>query len=297
LALTRPSNSGLDDHDAVTPQRRIDKDGHNALASMGSDRHRPKFGSDLMKTVVLRLLRGVPCLLYRRIWQNAGRRGLTLLRFAETEADGGRDLARAAELTSDPLLRRLYLVHANDERHHAELFRRRGAALLRALSERERPSRQYPWLAPGERGIDDLRVDRETDGSLLAFLHLSEKTAASDLAAYRDALEGDPPTRAVFDEVLRDERFHTSYTLSQLHRIAPRRQRLLLWRARASRLWKGYLRLAATLAGAIGTLLLTLQYFVLLPPFALLAKRAERREPLGWTSIPPERDASLERQY
>jgi hypothetical protein len=38
-------------------------------------------------------------------------------------------------------------------------------------------------------------------------------------------------------------------------------------------------------AELIGTVLLTLQYFVLLPPFAWLARRAARREPLGWTPI------------
>jgi hypothetical protein len=57
-----------------------------------------------------------------------------LLRFAETEADGGRDLVRAAEVTPNPLLRKLFLLHARDEQRHAQLFRRRGAALLRALS-------------------------------------------------------------------------------------------------------------------------------------------------------------------
>jgi rubrerythrin len=54
------------------------------------------------------------------------RRGLRLLRFAEVEADGGRDLARAAEVTGDARLRQLYLRHARDEQRHADIFRRRG---------------------------------------------------------------------------------------------------------------------------------------------------------------------------
>ena len=64
-----------------------------------------------------------------------------------------------------------------------------------------------------------------------------------------------------------------------------------------SRLWKGYLRLATALAGVLGSLILTIQYFVLLPPFAWLAKRAERREQPGWAPISPERNNSLRRQY
>jgi len=70
-----------------------------------------------------------------------------------------------------------------------------------------------------------------------------------------------------------------------------------LWRARLSRLWKGYLRLATALAGAISVLILTIQYFVFLPPFVWFAKRAARQDLPGWTPISPERNGSLKRQY
>src|SRR6266850_2463971 len=79
-----------------------------------------------------RMLRPV----HRWIWGDSERRVRKLLRFAEVEADGGRDILRAAEVTPDPLLRRLYLAHAIDELHHADLFRRRSAALLRTRSAR-----------------------------------------------------------------------------------------------------------------------------------------------------------------
>src|SRR6185369_17477719 len=116
--------------------------------------------------------------LHRFVWRDAGRRARKLLDFAETEADGGRDLVRAAELTKDPVLRRLYTVHAADEEKHAALFRGRGAELMRALPASSPAKSQLNWLTPGERGLDDLRVDGKSDASLLAFLHLSEKTAA-----------------------------------------------------------------------------------------------------------------------
>ncbi|MGH8140582.1 MAG: ferritin-like domain-containing protein [Steroidobacteraceae bacterium] len=231
------------------------------------------------------------------VWLDTTRRARKLLRFAETEADGGRDLARAAEMTPDPLLRRLFLFHARDEQRHAELFRRRGAALLRALCAPSRSAYRADWLAPGERGLDDLRIDELDQGALLAFLHLSEKSAAMDFASYRDVLQSDPPTRAVFEEVLRDEAYHMNYTLSQLVRVSPQRHRLVLWRARLSRLWKGYLRLAIALAGALSGLILTILYFTLLAPFAWVAKRAARQEPTGWSPVSPDRSASLNRQY
>ena len=71
---------------------------------------------------------------HRWIWSDTERRARKLLRFGETETDGGRDLVRASEKTSDPLLRRLYLEHAIDEHRHGVMFRRRGNEILRALT-------------------------------------------------------------------------------------------------------------------------------------------------------------------
>ncbi len=216
------------------------------------------------------------------VWSDARRRACKLLRFAETEADGGRDLARAAELTHDALLRRLFLRHAMDEQRHAELFRARARAMLLSLPSRTTATVEANWLAPGERGLDDLAVERETDGSLLAFLHLSERAAAERFAMYRRVLSCDAATQRVFTEILRDEAFHMNYTEAQLKRVCPERYGLCLAIARLSRLGKGYLRLAVALAGIIGTLMLVMQYFVVLPLFALAAKRAQRRERVGW---------------
>ncbi|HEY8130945.1 MAG TPA: ferritin-like domain-containing protein [Thermoanaerobaculia bacterium] len=234
---------------------------------------------------------------HRWIWRNDERRLLKLLRFGETEVDGGRDILRAAEVTRDPLLRRLYLVHAVDEHRHGGLFRRRAAALLNAWPSSSKPTFQADWIAPGGHGLDDLKVDDETDDTMLAFLHLSEKAAASRFIVYRDVLQSDLGTRAVFEEILHDEMFHMNYTLTQLVRVSPERHRHHLWRARFRRIWKGYLRLATALAGILGGLLLTLQYFIVLPPFAWLAKRAERQETPGWTHISPSRNRSLTNEY
>src|SRR5207245_5552060 len=72
----------------------------------------------------------------RWVWADFDRRVRKLLAFAKVETEGGRDILRAAEVTPDPLLRRLYLEHAIDELHHGDLFRQRGAALLRTRSMR-----------------------------------------------------------------------------------------------------------------------------------------------------------------
>ena len=223
---------------------------------------------------------------HRWVWSDFNRRVRKLLAFSEVETDGGRDILRAAEVTPDPLLRRLYLEHAIDELHHGVLFRERGSALLHARSRHLPIDDSDKWRPSGGHGLDDLCIQTESDESLLAFLHLSEKAAAGRFAIYRDVVQDDPSIRAVFEEILHDEVFHMNYTYTQLARISPGSYRQRLWRARATRLWKRYVRVAAALAGVMGTTLLMLQYFILLPPFAWLARRAAKREPNGWVPIP-----------
>jgi hypothetical protein len=231
------------------------------------------------------------------VWRDVDRRARKLLRFAKTEASGGRDLARAAELTGDALLRRLFLRHAADEQRHAELFHDRGRALRGARSP-SRPGRfEANWLAPGERGLENLRVEEMEDGTLLAFLHFSEKSAAERFALYRLMLSDDPVTQDVFSQVLHDEEFHMTYTKTQLQRVAPASRGLRLWGARARRLWKAYLRLAVGIATVLGAVVLTVQYFVLIPPFALLARRAARRSSPGWRIRSGLGEGGLDSQY
>jgi rubrerythrin len=229
--------------------------------------------------------------LYWAIWSDSQRRARKLLQFAEVEAEGGRDLVRAAELTNDPHLRRLFLAHARDEQRHARLFRNRG---LELHAEYQRPVTvaSAGLVAGGERGLDDLNVEDEDDRSLLAFIHLSESAAARDFASYRSVLGHDPRTRAVFETILREEEFHMRYSRVELERVSGGNERADLWKARLRRVWKAYLRLAMGLANIISTVLLTLQYFILLPPFALFAKFAAVRDQPGWVQVEPMSDGA-----
>src|SRR5207253_4056137 len=94
---------------------------------------------------------------------------------------------------------------------------------------------------PGGHGLDDLRIEGEPDYRLLAFLHIAEKSAAGRFAVYRQVVDDDPATRAIFDEILRDEVFHMNYTYTQLARIAPVTPGRHVWQARATRLSNRYL--------------------------------------------------------
>jgi hypothetical protein len=235
--------------------------------------------------------------LHQWVWADLDRRVRKLLTFADVETDGGRDILRAAEVTPDPLLRRLYLEHAIDELHHGDLFRDRGAALWRARGGARRVRLTGNPL-PGGHGLDDLKIDGQPDHRLLAFLHVAEKAAAGRFLIYRQLVDDDPDTRAIFEQILRDEVFHMNYTYTQLARVAPHACRRHVWHARARRMWNRYLRVAAAIAGVLGNVLLTAMYVVVLPPFAWLAKRAQRREPAGWVPIEPSRrPASPASQY
>jgi rubrerythrin len=231
-----------------------------------------------MTSLVDGLLRPV----HQWVWGDFDRRVRKLLAFAEVETDGGLDILRASELTPDPLLRRLYLEHAIDELQHGRMFRERGAALLRVRAERSSTLFTGTPL-PGGHGLDDLRIKGEPDYRLLAFLHVAEKAAAGRFEIYRELVGDDPKTRAIFEQILHDEVFHMNYTYTQLARVMPRGYRRQIWRARGSRLWKRYLRLAAAIANVLGTVTIGLVYFVVLPPFAWMARRAGRRESPGWT--------------
>src|SRR6185312_5006694 len=126
-----------------------------------------------------RMLRPV----HRWVWGDFDRRVRKLIAFAHVEGDGGRDILRAAEVTPDPLLRRLYLEHAIDELRHSDLFRKRGTALLRSRSIRASSLFNATPL-PGGHGLDDLAIDGEPDYRLLAFLHVAEKAAAGRFEIY-----------------------------------------------------------------------------------------------------------------
>src|SRR5262249_36552338 len=189
--------------------------------------------------------------LHRWVWSDHDRRIRKLLAFAQVETDGGRDILRAAELTPDPLLRRLYLEHAIDELRHGDLFRHRGASLVGSRRLGSKTLFNGNPL-PGGHGLDDLRIDGEPHHRLLAFLHVAEKSAAGRFTIYREMVDDDPETRGIFEQILRDEVFHMNYTYAQLTRVSPHAYRRHVWHARAKRVWNRYLRVAAAVAGLVG---------------------------------------------
>lgn len=244
----------------------------------------------------------------RPVWDDPVRRYRTLLSFAETEEDGGKDLAAAARRISDPDLRKHILRHAEDERRHAALFRRRAAEFADAAaggdagagaSDRAYDlSRKRPGLEVDAHGFFNAGLcDELGEVAYVAMLHVAEQRAAEVFETHLAANADDPDTRAVFEEILRDEKYHVAYTGRFLEkwRAAGRAHEVKagLRSARSSRLVDAWKRLGVRSGASFSRLVLRALYWTLLAPFGLAARRGETAA--GWQ--PPVRATRTSGQY
>lgn len=231
----------------------------------------------------------------RAPWANAVRKVKTLESFSRTEADGGRDILAAARRVADPDLKRNLERHAADELRHAELFHRR-AAELRSLAaaaplaeddseraydlSRGRPSSQvdaHGFFTAG-------RCDELGEVAYIAMLHVAERRAQAFFEEQRGLVADDPVTQAIFDDILRDEKFHAAYTAQFLKRWRKagrgREVELGLRSARGERFLGAWKRFGARSAGTFGRVVLFVAYASVLVPFALLSRLGRGRP--GW---------------
>ncbi len=229
----------------------------------------------------------------RALWSDPLRKIRTLDSFSKTEEDGGFDLCAAARCVADPELKRSLEVHAADERRHAELFRTR-ANELRALTA-ELPAAQDTLraydLARGRSSSEQDAHGFFTAGlcdelgevAYVAMLHVAEQRAAALFADHHAAVD-DEKTRAIFAEILNDEKFHISYTGNFLKRWKREGRagevKAALRRAKGSRFIGAWKRFGARSAGSFGRVVLWILYWTLLLPFGLIARR--RVAPVGW---------------
>src|SRR5687768_13821574 len=72
------------------------------------------------------------------VWRNERRVAAKLDGFASTEAGSALDMLKAAELTDDPKLRRLFFRHAMDEARHAQMFRLAARDVLAGIDDGRR---------------------------------------------------------------------------------------------------------------------------------------------------------------
>jgi rubrerythrin len=217
------------------------------------------------------------------VWRSERKIAGKLLGFAATEAGSALDMLKAAELATDPRLRRLYFRHAMDEARHAQMFRH----MARSLEPRDVSSDEDAY-----RLIHATRQNLyETYGEMrfVAFVHLAERRGEVQFRALeRHFALRRPDLESLFARIGKDERFHIAYSGRILEewrrqgRAAEVRRALLRVRlSRAAQAWRNSGRI---MGDALSRLLLVVLYLTLLPLFALIERRRARKERGGWKS-------------
>lgn len=231
----------------------------------------------------------------RRVWRDPVRKQRTLLSFSATEEDGGRDLARAARCVRDPELRAHLERHSRDEARHAALFRARAAEVAQehGLAAGGDDAHGRAWdLASARRALaleahglsNSAAIDSAGELEYVAMLHVAERKAAELFSAYRDMNAGDPATRAVFEAILKDEKYHVAYTgtfLDKWRKLGRGAEVERALGAAAGSRWLGaWKRVGLRSAAGFSHAVLFALYWTVLAPFGLLARR--RAAPRGW---------------
>lgn len=230
---------------------------------------------------------------HRSVWKDARRTRLTLESFAATEEDGGRDLFAAARVVGDAELRDHLARHAADEVRHARLFRDRAAELPAFVPDGARPDKPYD-LSRGRRAgeldahgfLNAGLFDELGEVEYIAMLHVAERRAAEVFEMHAALTTHDPRTQAIFEEILRDEKYHVAYTGRFLARWRSEGRGnevdRALKEARRSRWLGSWRRLGVRSASGFARVLMLVFYWTLLVPFGLLTRR--QRTTVGWST-------------
>lgn len=229
------------------------------------------------------------------VWRSEAKIAAKLEGFAATEAGSALDMLKAAELTDDPRLRRLFFRHALDEARHAEAFR---AEARRQLPVAVKLGSEYNLIRATRQNLfQTLGLHR-----FVAFVFLAERRGEAQFRALSRHFRARPELAELFTRIGKDERFHVAYSQKLLE--AWRREgragtvRLALLRVRGQRALEAWRRSGRVIGDLLSQLLLGIVYFLLLPLVALVQRRADPAQP-GWKVRPtsPSTFESARRQY
>ncbi len=219
-------------------------------------------------------------------WRLPGWPVRLLTGFSQAERGSCYDMLAAVEQTERRELRLKYFRHAMDESRHAGLFLGRARA-LGGMDRTQAVVADAGYLT--EHGIvgGETLIERKGELDFLAFVHVAESDAVEQFKVYLDRDLPDPDTRATLERILRDERFHVTYSRAALehYRSLGRGREVdrAVLKVRWDRLKEAWLRASLRLGNLVSGLWLLLMYLVLVGPFRLIA----RLEGGGWAAPRP----------
>ncbi len=221
-------------------------------------------------------------------WRIPGRPVKILTRFSQAERGSLYDMLAAVEKTTRRELRLKYFRHAMDESRHAGVFLGRARA-LGGMDRTQAVIADAGYLTRNGIIGSETLFERLGERDFLAFVAVAEADAIEQFQIYLDRELPDPDTRDALSTILKDERFHASYSRAALDVYDPAAVKKSLSQVRWGRFKEGWLRFSVGMGGVVSAIWLSLIYLVLVGPFALLS----RLEPGGWQTPRPIRAGGL----
>ena len=212
------------------------------------------------------------------IWRNEAKIAAKLQGFASTESGSALDMFKAAELETDPKLRRLFFQHALDEARHAKIFQE---AAQDIASKPDYRSSSYNLIRATRQNLyQELGLIQ-----FIAFVYLSERKGEAHFRSLAKHFSSRPEIREVFDAIAKDEKFHVSYSKTILDRWTKqgrgREVRKALRSVRMSGAWNSWRRAGRRIGDLIARMVVGSLYFTVVPWFAVM-QRLFDPERTGW---------------
>jgi rubrerythrin len=234
---------------------------------------------------------------HKNVWSNPKRQIQTLESFSQTEIDAGESILSALPYVKNKTLRKHMERHAKDELRHGMLFRTRAQELRKLQPNISSITKKPDKLYNLSREKTDTELNShdffsgesfEKLGEIMyvAMLNIAEKKAEKTFSKHHKLVREDPNTYAIFEKILKDERYHVSYTSKFLHQWKKegkeKQVRKAVSFAKRSRFVNAFSRKSAKFGEFMGHFILYLIYFTVIVPFAIASKLSRTKN--GWHS-------------
>ena len=232
---------------------------------------------------------------HRRAWSNPERKIQTLESFAQTEMDAGKSILSALPYVDNPKLRKHLERHAKDELEHGHLFNTQAHKLRKlqpnSSSIYKKPDKLYNLSrikTSTELNSHDFfsgeNYEKLGEITYVAMLNVAEAKAEKIFSKHHKLLHDDPETFKIFERILKDERYHVSYTgkfLAEWKNQGKTKQvKKALSFAKKARLFNSIKRKSSILGEKMGHLVLYILYFTIVVPFVISSKLSRSKK--GW---------------